>query len=203
MNSTRNRRAVTGAQPSAFTPLASGLPTGALPTARPAKSNDPAAGKDPWEDNTPATNYKVATAAEASDGAALTKADDFAPANAETNKKGLYALAKADLFNLLCIPPYLANGNVDTSLVSEAAAYCERGDTAHAVRLCSKAIAQAETLDSPRARASAYWNASVMQANRGDIVAAVPLAERALSLLSEGQDARNLARLRTGAEGLP
>lgn len=100
--------------------------SGNLPAARPAKSNDPAAGKDPWEDNTPATNYKVATAAEASDGSALTKADDFTPANAETNKKGLFALAKADLFNLLCIPPYLANGNVDQSLVSEAAAYCER-----------------------------------------------------------------------------
>ena len=38
---------------------------------------------------------------------------------------------------------------------------------------------------SPRARASAYWNASVMQANRGDIKAAVPLAERALALLLE------------------
>ncbi len=81
--------------------------------------------------------------------------------------------------------------------VTVAAAYFERGDTAHAVRLCTKAISQAETLDSPRARASAYWNASVMQANRGDIAAAVPLAERALSLLGEGQDARNLARLRT------
>lgn len=81
--------------------------------------------------------------------------------------------------------------------VTVAAAYFERGDTAHAVRLCAKAITQAETLDSPRARASAYWNASVMQANRGDIAAAVPLAERALALLSEGQDARNLARLRT------
>ncbi|WP_457191265.1 helix-turn-helix domain-containing protein [Nocardioides sp. P5_E3] len=81
--------------------------------------------------------------------------------------------------------------------VTVAAAYFERGDTAHAVRLCSKAISEAETLDSPRARASAYWNASVMQANRGDIAAAVPLAERALALLGEGQDARNLARLRT------
>jgi phage tail sheath protein FI len=100
--------------------------TGNLPNARPAKSNDPAAGKDPWEDNQPATNYKVATAGEASDGIALTKADDFTPANAETNKKGLYALAKADLFNLLCIPPYLASGNVDTALISEAAVYCER-----------------------------------------------------------------------------
>ena len=35
-----------------------------------------------------------------------------------------------------------------------------------------------------------------MQARRGDIVNAAPLAARALALLSEGQDTRNLARLR-------
>ncbi len=81
--------------------------------------------------------------------------------------------------------------------VTVAAAHFERGDTGHAVRLCQKAIARAESLDSSKARASAYWNASVMQANRGDVVAAVPLAERALALLNEGQDVRNLARLRT------
>ena len=51
------------------------------------------------------TNAKGAM--EASDGLALTKADDFTPANAEQAKTGLYALEKADLFNLLCIPPYL------------------------------------------------------------------------------------------------
>ncbi|HET6666290.1 MAG TPA: hypothetical protein VFG98_03305, partial [Intrasporangium sp.] len=45
--------------------------------------------------------------------------------------------------------------------------------------------------------ASAYWNASVMESERGAIRDAVPLAERALALLGEGQDARNLARLRT------
>ncbi|WP_175507311.1 helix-turn-helix domain-containing protein [Nocardioides alpinus] len=81
--------------------------------------------------------------------------------------------------------------------VTVAAAHFERGDTAHAVRLCRKAITRAESLGSSNARASAYWNASVMQANRGDVTAAVPLAERALALLSEGQDTRNLARLRT------
>ncbi len=81
--------------------------------------------------------------------------------------------------------------------VTLAAAHFERGDTAHAVRMCRKAITRAESLGSPMARASAYWNASVMQANRGDVTAAVPLAEKALSLLSEGQDSRNLARLRT------
>lgn len=81
--------------------------------------------------------------------------------------------------------------------VTVAAAHFERGDTAHAVRLCRKAITRAESLGSSNARASAYWNASVMQANRGDVTAAVPLAERALALLSEGKDTRNLARLRT------
>ena len=65
-------------------------------------------------------------AMQASNGRALTKADNFTPANAQTNKKGLYALERADLFNLLCIPPYTATGDVDPSLVSEAAAYCEK-----------------------------------------------------------------------------
>lgn len=80
--------------------------------------------------------------------------------------------------------------------VTLAAAHFERGDTGHAVRMCRKAIAQAETLGTPKARASAYWNASAMQARRGDVAAAVPLAERALALLGEGKDARNLALLR-------
>ncbi|RYB94598.1 helix-turn-helix domain-containing protein [Nocardioides oleivorans] len=80
--------------------------------------------------------------------------------------------------------------------VTLAAAHFERGDTGHAVRMCRKAISRAESLGTPRARASAYWNASAMQARRGDVATAVPLAERALALLGEGQDARNLALLR-------
>lgn len=80
--------------------------------------------------------------------------------------------------------------------VTLAAAHFERGDTGHAVRMCSKAITRAESLGTPKARASAYWNASAMQARRGDVAAAVPLAERALALLGEGQDSRNLALLR-------
>jgi len=81
--------------------------------------------------------------------------------------------------------------------VTVAAAYYERGDTGQAVRVCRRAVAKAEELDSPTARAAAYWNASAMEAERGMIREAVPLAERALALLGEGQDARNLARLRT------
>ena len=66
----------------------------------------------------------------ASDGIALTYAADFSPQNAQQDKKGLYALEQADLFNLLCIPPYVAtagmpNRDVETALVADSAAYCE------------------------------------------------------------------------------
>jgi len=81
--------------------------------------------------------------------------------------------------------------------VTVAAAYWERGDTGQAIRTCRKAIDKAERLDSPKARASAYWNASMMESRKGSVVHAVPLAERALALLAEGQDGRNLARLRS------
>jgi len=81
--------------------------------------------------------------------------------------------------------------------VTLAAAYFERGDVGQAVRVCRKAVAKAENLDSSTARASAYWNASMMEQAQGSVSNAIPLAQRALALLSEGQDSRNVARLRT------
>lgn len=81
--------------------------------------------------------------------------------------------------------------------VTLAAAYYERGDAGQAVRTCRKAVTKAEQLDSATARASAYWNASMMEAEQGAVGNAVPLAARALALLAEGQDGRNLARLRS------
>ena len=80
--------------------------------------------------------------------------------------------------------------------VTMAAAYFERGDVGQAVRVCHRAIATAERLDSPMARAAAYWNASMIEAERNETTAAVDHARKALTLLSEGSDARNLARLR-------
>ena len=57
----------------------------------------------------------------------LLSTDDFNPAQAEANKRGLFALENADLFNILCIPPYLQIGDVDYSvLIPIAATYCER-----------------------------------------------------------------------------
>jgi tetratricopeptide (TPR) repeat protein len=78
-----------------------------------------------------------------------------------------------------------------------AAAYFERGDVDHAARLCRRAIEQAERLDSPVARASAYWNASIIESKSGNAGAALPLARRAMLLLETSEDARNVARLRT------
>lgn len=97
----------------------------------------------------------------------------------------------------------LANSPLDASdesvqmAVTLAAAYFFRGDTGQAVRICRKAIAKAEGIASPAARAAAYWNASVFESERGSVSNAVAMAERALALMAEGQDARNLARLRT------
>src|ERR1041385_3718920 len=42
------------------------------------------------------------------------------------DKRGLYALEKADLFNLLCIPPFTSTLDITTALVGEAAVYCEK-----------------------------------------------------------------------------
>lgn len=80
--------------------------------------------------------------------------------------------------------------------VTIASAYAERGDLSRATRRCTEAIAAAEALSSPRARAAAYWNASVVESTKGRTTVAAPLAARALALLSEGRDERNLARLR-------
>jgi phage tail sheath protein FI len=91
---------------------------------RPAASGSTVdAGKTLWDDNTTATNSKVAT--QASDGQALVAAD-FNGAGLQAAKQGLYALEDADLFNLLVIPPYKADGSVDTGVVTSAAQYCEQ-----------------------------------------------------------------------------
>jgi len=81
--------------------------------------------------------------------------------------------------------------------VTVAAAHFERGDVAHAARMCRRAIDLAERLDSPRARASAYWNASVIESQRGRPAAAMPLARHALALLQQASGGRNQARLRS------
>lgn len=99
-----------------------------LPTAVPAAHAAAAAGKTVWEDTN--ASVGVATAQEASDGQEL-DVNAFTGTGLEAAKQGLFALEKADLFNLLCLPPYkatsgIANQDVDTTLVGSIAAYCEK-----------------------------------------------------------------------------
>jgi phage tail sheath protein FI len=95
---------------------------GALPDARPGESDDPDPGTDPFG---PDSSSGVEPDGMASDGHALENAD-YIGIGFETGKKGLFALEKADLFNLLCIPPFSPDDDVDKSLWSAAAAYCEK-----------------------------------------------------------------------------
>ncbi|WP_323792246.1 helix-turn-helix domain-containing protein [Nocardioides sp.] len=80
--------------------------------------------------------------------------------------------------------------------VTVASAHFERGDVNHAVRVCQRALEQAENLDSPEARAAAYWNTSIMESRQGRVEAALPMAEKALSLLEVAEDSRSQTRLR-------
>jgi len=63
----------------------------------------------------------VAAADQAVDSAAL---DDNAYLGNADAKTGIYALKKADLFNLLCIPPDLRGGNTSKLVYQNAMAFC-------------------------------------------------------------------------------
>ncbi|MER7953732.1 phage tail sheath subtilisin-like domain-containing protein [Streptomyces sp. NPDC096030] len=80
----------------------------------------------------PHANFPVeATATGGGDGGAVTAADITSGTNFEADKKGLYALEHADLFNLLVIPPYSGAGDpgdrdVDAAVVTAAVAYADK-----------------------------------------------------------------------------
>ncbi|THJ10723.1 helix-turn-helix domain-containing protein [Nocardioides sp.] len=81
--------------------------------------------------------------------------------------------------------------------VTVAAAYHEKGDVGQAVRICMRAIDAAERQGSLVAKASAYWNASIFEADaNGATPDALRLAQRALMLFEQADDNRNLAKLR-------
>jgi transcriptional regulator with XRE-family HTH domain len=80
--------------------------------------------------------------------------------------------------------------------VSLVGAYYERGDELYALQLCRSTMRQAEKLQSPTARASAYWNASIVASRRGELDEAIRLADKAVTLMSDTDDIRSLARLR-------
>ncbi|MBJ6762773.1 phage tail sheath family protein [Myxococcaceae bacterium JPH2] len=61
------------------------------------------------------------------DGAVLTRAEFTSGTGLQADKKGLYALEKADIFNLLCIPPhgFADDGDIESALAVDAATYSQ------------------------------------------------------------------------------
>ena len=100
------------------------------------------------------------------------------------------------------IRPAIVEGGLERTdeavqlVMTVALAHIERGDLSRATRICTETIELAEEMASPVARSAAYWNASIAYSERGETQSALSLANRALALLGEGQDARNLAYLR-------
>lgn len=104
--------------------------TFAVPNVRPVSSNISSTPLSP-PSSPPTTPVAVPTPG--SDGSRLSDLDLISGANMRDEKRGLFALEKADLFNLLCIPPYTSlqplvdltsATDVTTGLIAEAIAYC-------------------------------------------------------------------------------
>lgn len=75
-------------------------------------------------------------------------------------------------------------------------AYLERGDLVSGHQLADRLIAHADEAGSAVARMAAYWEAAIVARYEADFETAVTYGERALALLGEAADPRNLSRLR-------
>lgn len=97
----------------------------------------------------------------------------------------------------------LAGTDLEVELGSTlVGSYHERGDMVRARLLADQVIETAERLGTSRARGAAYWNASLVADEMGRTVEGLALAEKALALYAQGEDARSLSRLRTAYAGL-
>jgi phage tail sheath protein FI len=96
------------------------------PTLRPTNNKpDPKGsvplGADPFD---PTNSSGIETGGVASDGRTL-EVLDFTPLNGSTDKHGIFALLQADLFNLLCLPPFITDGDMNPAVIGAAAKLCE------------------------------------------------------------------------------
>ncbi|NJN85850.1 MAG: phage tail sheath family protein [Leptolyngbyaceae cyanobacterium SL_7_1] len=89
----------------------------------------------------------IAASAEQGDDGTDVGFDQMAGPGTERDRKGLYALEKADLFNLLCIPPLTRDTDVSDEILGKAVNYCQKRRAMLIVDAPSTwtSIAQAET----------------------------------------------------------
>jgi uncharacterized protein len=90
-----------------------------LPSARP---TDSLPAQDPSDPAADSAQFKVFSGGVDSD--PLTNDDDVL--GSEANNTGMYALAKTDLFNLLCIPPDTRTGDTSAGIYQKAMGYCAK-----------------------------------------------------------------------------
>lgn len=97
--------------------------SGGVPVLRPTDHGAPPAGVDPMLDNTSSTAFN----ADGDNGSDITD-NQISQASLEGTKQGIWALEKADIFNLLCIPPLTRaiGGDINSQTRSAAATYCEQ-----------------------------------------------------------------------------
>ena len=95
---------------------------GTVLTTRPNKHDDVGLGEDPFG---PDGANQFTPFAGGDDGEAI-EDDQLSAANLQGLKQGIYALEKADLFNLLCIPPFTRDTDVDSGTLAAALAYCKK-----------------------------------------------------------------------------
>ena len=93
---------------------------GAVPNPLTVFQGAPAVGADPLVDTTASTAL-----ASGVDGSAIGD-NDISLASLAGAKHGIWALEKADLFNLLCIPPLSFDTDVSAATRTAAAAYCKK-----------------------------------------------------------------------------
>ncbi|HMO59508.1 MAG TPA: phage tail sheath subtilisin-like domain-containing protein [Roseiflexaceae bacterium] len=94
--------------------------SGAVSATRPTNHADPPAGQDPF---TTAGAHVVANT-NGQDGIAINDNDLL---GSEASQTGIYALERADLFNLLCLPPLTRELDVSAAVVlAPALTYCKR-----------------------------------------------------------------------------
>ncbi len=94
--------------------------SGTVPTTHPTDNSDIAIGADPF-----ATSNSTEANTDGDDGLDIGDNNVSLP-SLETSKQGLWLLEKADIFNLLCIPPFTRETDIGDQTRAAAAAYCQK-----------------------------------------------------------------------------
>jgi uncharacterized protein len=95
---------------------------GTVPSTRPVAHGNLPAGTDPLEDDASSTRFDD----DGDDGTDIGDTEVSSGTGLETNRQGIWALDHADLFNLLCIPPYGDDLDVGQTTWDAATAYAKR-----------------------------------------------------------------------------